>query len=170
MVSAIVPTGKEKPNTYGWLQFEKKATQELQKLAMKSPAAMGSLMYLVNNMSRSNALVVSQQAIANGIGAKRETVNRAIKYLVEHNFVQIVKAGGATVYIVNSRVAWQGNRGERYAYFGADIMAIESEQDKSTTIDDKTPLKRVPYLVEGERLLVGNEPIDPPDQQEMELP
>ena len=93
MVSAIVPTGKEKPNTYGWLQFEKKATQELQKLAMKSPAAMGSLMYLVN-MSRSNALVVSQQAIANGIGAKRETVNRAIKYLVEHNFVQIVKAGG----------------------------------------------------------------------------
>ena len=41
MVSAIVPTGKEKPNTYGWLQFEKKATQELQKLAMKSPAAMG---------------------------------------------------------------------------------------------------------------------------------
>ena len=29
MVSAIVPTGK-KPNTYGWLQFEKKATQELQ--------------------------------------------------------------------------------------------------------------------------------------------
>ena len=23
-----------------------------------------------------------------------ETVNRAIKYLVEHNFVQIVKAGG----------------------------------------------------------------------------
>lgn len=170
MVSAIVPTGKEKPNTYGWLQFEKKATQELQKLAMKSPAAMGSLMYLVNNMSRSNALVVSQQAIANGIGAKRETVNRAIKYLVEHNFVQIVKAGGATVYIVNSRVAWQGNRGERYAYFGADIMAIESEQDKSTTIDDTTPLKRVPYLVEGERLLVGNEPIDPPDQQEMELP
>ena len=126
-------------------------------------------MYLVNNMSRSNALVVSQQAIANGMGAKRETVNRAIKYLVEHNFVQIVKAG-ATVYIVNSRVAWQGNRGERYAYFGADIMAIESEQDKSTTIDDTTPLKRVPYLVEGERLLVGNEPIDPPDQQEMELP
>ena len=31
MVSAIVPTVKEKPNTYGWLQFEKKATQELQK-------------------------------------------------------------------------------------------------------------------------------------------
>ena len=34
MVSAIVPTGKEKPNTYGWLQFEKKATQELQKLGV----------------------------------------------------------------------------------------------------------------------------------------
>ena len=31
MVNAVVPLG-EKPNTYGWLQLEKKAAQELQKL------------------------------------------------------------------------------------------------------------------------------------------
>ena len=49
-------------------------------------------MYMVNHMSRSNALVVSQAAIAKGIGAKRESVNRAVRYLVEHNFIQVIKA------------------------------------------------------------------------------
>lgn len=167
MVNAVVPLG-EKPPTFGWLQFEKKAIAELQKLAMKSPAAMGALMYLVNHMSRSNALVVSQTAIAEGIGASRQTVNGAIRYLVEHNFVQVVKAGGATVYVVNSRVAWQGERGARYAAFGADVIAIESEQDRP--IDDLQALKGVPRLIDGERLHVGNEPIEPPDQGELDLP
>ena len=37
---------------------------------------------------------------------------------------------------------WQGNRGERYAAFGADIVAIESEQDPAT-IEQATPLKCV---------------------------
>jgi biotin operon repressor len=168
MVNAVVPLAKEKPPTFGWLQFEKKAIGELQKLAMSSPAAMGTLMYMVNHMSRSNALVVSQKAIAEGIGTSRETVNKAMKYLANHNFVQILKAGGATVYVVNSKVAWQGERGARYAAFGADVIAIESEQDRS--IDDATPLKQVPILHDGERLHVGNEPVPPPDQGEMDLP
>jgi DNA-binding transcriptional regulator YhcF (GntR family) len=168
MVNAVVPLGNEKTSTFGWLQFEKKALKEMTKLSMASPAAMGTLMYLVNHMSRSNALVVSQQAIAEGIGGKRETVNRALRYLVEHNFVQIIKAGGVSVYVVNSRVAWQGERGARYAAFGADVIAIESEQN--IDIDDKTPLHSVPVLYDGERVLVGNEEMPPPDQQEMDLP
>ena len=168
MVNAVVPLSKEKPPTYGWLQFEKKAIGELQKLAMASPAAMGTLMYLVNHMSRSNALVVSQKAIAEGVGTSRETVNKAIRYLADHNFVQVLKAGGATVYVVNSKVAWQGERGARYAAFGADVIAIESEQDRS--IDDDTQLKQIPILHDGERLHVGNEPMDPPDQGELNLP
>jgi hypothetical protein len=167
MVNAVVPLG-EKPATFGWLQFEKKAMKELQVLAIKSPVAMGTLMYMVNRMSRSNALVVSQQAIANELGIKRESVNRAIKHLTDHNFVQVIKAGGASVYVVNSRVAWQGDRGARYAAFGADVIALETEQ--TGELDNLPPLKGVPRMHEGERLLVGNEPIEPPDQGELELP
>lgn len=167
MVNAVVPLG-EKPPTFGWLQFEKKALKELQNMAIRSPAAMGTLMYMVNRMSRSNALVVSQQAMADELNIKRESVNRAIKHLVEHNFVQVIKAGGASVYVVNSRVAWQGNRGERYAAFGADVIALENEQPGE--LDNLPPLKGVPKLHEGERLLVGNEAIEPPDQGELELP
>lgn len=168
MVNAVVPLGKEKTATFGWLQFEKKALKEMTKLSMASPAAMGTLMYLVNNMSRSNALVVSQQAIAEGIGGKRGTVNKAIKYLSDHNFIQIIKAGGVSVYVVNSRVAWQGERGARYAAFGADVIAIESEQ--TIDLDDQTALHSVPVLYDGERIMVGNENMPPPDQQELDLP
>ena len=167
MVNAVVPMG-EKPATFGWLQFEKKALKELQELAIRSPASMGTLMYMVNRMSRSNALVVSQQAIATELGISREAVNRGIKHLSTHNFVQVVKAGGASIYIVNSRVAWQGVRGERYAAFGADVIAMESEQ--TGELDDLPPLKGVPRLHDGERILVGNEEGPPPDQQEMHLP
>ena len=168
MVNAVIPLDNEKTPTYGWLQFEKKALKEMTKLSMASPAAMATLMYLVNHMSRSNALVVSQKAIAEGIGGKRETVNRALSYLSKHNFLQIIKAGGVSVYVVNSRVAWQGERGARYAAFGADVIAIESEQ--LINLDDQTPLKSVPVLYDGERVLVGNEEMPPPDQQEMDLP
>jgi hypothetical protein len=129
---------------------------------------MGTLMYMVNRMSRSNALVVSQQAIANELGIKRESVNRAIKHLTDHNFMQVIKAGGASVYVVNSRVAWQGDRGARYAAFGADVIALETEQ--TGELDNLPALKGVPRMHEGERLLVGNEAIDPPDQGELELP
>jgi DNA-binding transcriptional MocR family regulator len=168
MVNAVVHLDKEKTATFGWLQVEKKAVKELQGLAMKSPASMGTLMYLINRMSRSNALVVSQQAIASELGTSRETINKAIKYLSQHNFIQVIKAGGSSVYVVNSRVAWQGERGARYAHFGADVIAIESEQ--LADLDNLPPLKGVPKLQDGERILVGNEQIEPPDQQEMELP
>lgn len=168
MVNAVVPLEKEKAATFGWLQFEKKAMKELQDLSMRSPPAMGTLMFMVTRMSRSNALVVSQQAIATELKTSRQTVNGAIRFLVEHNFIQVIKAGGSSVYVVNSRVAWQGVRGERYAAFGADVIAIESEQ--TGELDNLPPLKGVPKLHEGERLLVGNEPIEPPDQQELELP
>ena len=148
MVNAVVPMG-EKPATFGWLQFEKKAMKELQDLSMRSPPAMGTLMYLVTRMSRSNALVVSQQAIATELKTSRETVNKAIKFLTAHNFIQVIKAGGSTVYVVNSRVAWQGDRGARFAAFGADVIALETEQ--TSQIHDLPPLKGVPKLHAGAR-------------------
>lgn len=168
MTKSIIVTGDERPATFGWLQLEKKVGQELQRLAIKHPAAMGTLMYLANNMGRNNALAVSQAIIAKKVGVTITAVNRAIKTLDRHRFIEVVKVGNLCVYRVNSRVAWQGNRGEKYAYFSADIIAFEGEQTSS--IEDVEPLKQVPVLNDGERYLMGNEPIEPPDQQEMELP
>jgi Fe2+ or Zn2+ uptake regulation protein len=169
MTSAIMRTEDSRPATFGWLQLEKKVGQELQKLAVKHPAAMGTLMYLANNMGRNNALAVSQAVIAAKVGITVKSVNRSIKLLDEHRFIEVVKVGNLCVYRVNTRVAWQGHRGERFAYFAADVIAIESEQPENLD-EKKEPLKQVPVLQDGERVLLGNERIEPPDQQEMELP
>lgn len=168
MVNAVVPLSKEKPSTFGWLQLEKKAAKELQSLAIRSPAAMGTLMYMVNHMSRSNALVVSQKAMAKELGISLKSVGNSVKLLATHHFIETIKVGNTSVYVVNSRVAWQGERGARYAAFGADVIALESEQDHP--IDGQPELKSVPQLRQGERVLVGNDAIDPPDQGELELP
>ena len=169
MTTAILKTEDSRPATFGWLQVDKKVGNELQKLAVKHPAARGTLMYLITNMGRNNALAVSQAVMAKKIGVKVLAVNRAIRLLDEHRFIEIVKVGNLCVYRVNTRVAWQGNRGERFAYFMADVIAFEGEQG-GDSLDNLEPLKRVPVLDDGERYLVGNEPVDPPDQGELELP
>ena len=165
---AIVKTETDQPATFGWLQFEKKGLQELRKLSLRAPTAMAVLLYLATEMSRSNALAVSQGVIAGKLGVGIGSVNRAIKTLVEHNFIEVIKVGNLGVYRVNTRLAWQGVRGERFAYFSAEILAVESEQGRE--LDELPPLKPVPQVAEGERLLVGNEAMDPPDQQELDLP
>jgi hypothetical protein len=168
MPNAMVPMDDEKPSTYGWLQLEKRAAKELQSLAIKSPAAMGTLLYMVNHMGRSNALVVSQKAMASSLQISLKSVGNSVKLLTEHNFIEAIKVGNMTVYKVNSRVAWQGNRGARFAHFGAEVIALESEQDSA--IDNLPALKHVPVLQQGERVLIGNESTPPPDQGELNLP
>ena len=51
-------------------------------------------------------------------------------------------------------------------------MLTEGEQTTPVDqlIEEAKTLIQVPSMLPGERLLVGNEEIDPPDQQEMELP
>lgn len=167
MSRTLLATEETKPASFGWLQVEKKVGQALQKLAIKHPAAMGTLLYLINNMGRNNALVVSQATIAEKVGIGRQAVSGAVKILSGHKFIEIVKVGNLCVYRVNTRVAWQGNRGERYAHFTADVIAMEKEQ--GAEIDDQ-PLNQVPIPEDGERVLIDNGEIDPPDQGELSLP
>ena len=98
---------------------------------------MGTLMYMVNRMSRSNALVVSQRAIAEDLGITRESVNRAVKHLVDHNFVQVIKAAGASVYVVNARVAWQETVGP-----GMPLLGLMSSPWKASKRESWTTFRR----------------------------
>ena len=170
MTNVSVPLKEnELPPTFGWLMMDKKPIQALKKLAIEHPIAMGALMHMVENMSRSNAFMASQQSIAKSLNVSTVAVKKAVAVLHDLKFVQIVKIGTSNAYIVNTKVAWQGNRGARFAHFHADIVAYEVEQ-KGIDLDDTTPLNQLPRLEGDERLLVGNDPIDPPDQQEMNLP
>ena len=169
MTSISVPVKEnELAPTFGWLMIDKKPIQALKRLAISHPIAMGCLMHFVENMSRSNAYMASQKSIANQLGVSAVAVKKAVAVLESSKFVQVIKVGTANAYVVNTRVAWQGKRGARFAHFHADIVAYEDEQ--CNDLDDDSPLIQIPSAAPDERYLVGNEEIDPPDQQEMTLP
>ena len=103
---------------------------------------MGTLLYLVNNMSRSNALVVSQTAIAAGIGAKRERESSPeIPPRTQFHPERESRRGNRLRGQQQGRLA--GEPGERYAAFGADVLAIEAEQEQDL-IDDPRPASGTP--------------------------
>jgi len=105
--------------------------------------------------------------MAEAIGLTDRSIRTAIKTLEEKKFIERTMVGTASVITVNTRVAWQGKRGARYAHFSADIVAVEKEQKKP--VEDRGELEQIPVLKDGERLMVTNDELGPPDQNEMEL-
>ncbi len=173
MPNVSLPDGRGQQQ--GWLMSDKKAHQAMWRFGVKpgNGTAIVVLHFLTSRLHRgTNAVVISFEAIAKTMSLSEKTIKTAIKKLAEAKFIQILKTGKSNVYVVNHQVAWQGPRGARFAAFGAELMVHEAEQD--TTVDqlikDAETLESVPIMDIDERLLVGNEDVDPPDQQEMELP
>lgn len=113
----------------GWLQSDKAAHQAMWKLGIKHPMALAVLHFMVSKLSRgTNGVVISAAALAKQMGIAPRTVQNTITVLRDCKFVQVLKSGNVNVYIINSRVAWQGDRGARFASFNAQILVDESEQ------------------------------------------
>lgn len=157
-----------KPDLGGWLQVEKKTLRAITQLTVKHPVAAGMLHLLASKMSRTNAVVLSHKAIAEELGVVERSVKRALVILREGNWVEVLKVGTTNAYRINSRVYWQGERGKRFASFYAAVSVREDEQDPGV-VDNHEPLHQIPVAAPDERVLVGNEPLDPPDQQELFL-
>ena len=115
----------------GWLQSDKAAHQAMWKLGIQHPMALSVLHFMVSKLSRgTNGVVMSAAAMAKQMGISQRTVQNTIVVLRDCKFVQVLKSGNANVYIINSRVAWQGERGARFASFNAQILVDESEQSQ----------------------------------------
>ena len=173
MPNVSLPDQDGRGKAQGWLQVDKRAHQKMWQFGLKNPTALAVLHFLISRMHRgTNGVVMSYAAMAQVMGIADRTAKTAIAALAEANFVQILKSGKSNVYIINSQVAWQGVRGARFAGFNAEIVISEGEQVEPVDklIEDAQKLATVPQLLEGERLLVGNEQLDPPDQGELELP
>ena len=49
--------------------------------------------------------------MAAAMGIADRTAKTAVAALADARFIQILKSGKSNVYIINSQVAWQGERG-----------------------------------------------------------
>lgn len=116
----------------GWLQSEKESHVKMWQLGVKHPTALVVLHFMISKLNRgANGIVISAPALARQIGISERTARAATVVLSEARFVQVLKSGNTNVYIVNSKVAWQGNRGMRFSAFNAQLIVDEQEQIKT---------------------------------------
>ncbi len=119
----------------GWLQSDKNSHDAMWKLGIKSPSALAVLHFMISKLARgASGVIISAPAMARQMGISERSAKAAVALLRDMKFVQILKSGNTNAYIINSRVAWQGKRGFRYASFNAEILIDENEQIVS--VDD----------------------------------
>lgn len=153
-----------------WVQTERKAHEAWAALIARKPKAAALLHHLVAKMGQQNAVVINQKTLALLMRCSVDTVQRALRVLVEEQWIQVVKMNGpgtVAAYVVNDRVAWGQPRDQlRLSVFSATVVANYEEQD-AETLQDMT-LRRVPMLFPGERQLPTGDGQEPPSQPSLD--
>lgn len=153
-----------------WVQTERKTHEKWAQLIVQKPRAAALLHLLVGNMDRQNALVASHATLASLTGSSVSTVKRAVRDLVDGNWIQTIRVGsergGALAYVVNRRVAWADKReNQRYAAFDARILV--SSDDNPNGLGEGR-LNQIPALGPGEAQLPEGDSGEPPSQPALE--
>lgn len=133
----------------GWVQSDKDAHKAMWQLGIKHPSALAVLHFMISKLNRgAGGIVISAPALARAMGISERTAKTAVAVLRDARFVQILKSGNTNIYIVNSKVAWQGDRGMRYASFNAQLVIDENEQVKQLDelIKESDELLDVPVM------------------------
>lgn len=152
----------------GYYMMSRAAEKNLRALQTVNPTA--SLVFSVireHMQIGTNAVTVSNPALAQILGKSARTIARATKYLADHAYVQIVKTGNTNTYVVNERVAFAGSAGQRRAVFSSTVVAHEIEQSEGW--DKVQKLRAVPVIYEDERAILECEELPPPDQTDLDL-
>ncbi len=158
-------------DNFNFVQVQKGHMKQWRELIKKQPLAAEIMFYFMEVMGKNtNAIVCSYKTLQEVTGYSRPSVGRALKTLKEMNWVDTVRVGSATAYAVNERIVWQSGRNQRkYAMFSATVVASQSEQDKDYDTENKAPIRHIPFVDRSERVLIADDQLPPPDQQELDL-
>jgi hypothetical protein len=153
------------PKRQEFVQTQRTAHVEWGKLVLSNPTAAAVMHQLVAFMDRQNAVAISHTTLGELVGLHQTTIKKAIKYLRDHHWVQVIQLGQrgtVNAYVVNDQVAWADYRdNKRLAIFSARIIADAKDQDGLALAPAK--LRKVPVIYPPEEALpVGD--LRPGDQ------
>ena len=119
-------------------------------LVANSPTAYRIFKFLIANMDRYNAVIVSYKIFQQVFGYGQATVARAIKFLKDHNYIEVVRTGGANIYTINKHLYWS-SYGTLYEYaeFDARVIITATEQDKATQKKIRTQVKKRQEVIQA---------------------
>ena len=158
----------EKPiKNANFVQIDRRVMAAHRELMASSPGAAIVLSVLTEHMDKSNGIVISYATLQELTNYSRAAVGRAIKKLKEDRWIQVIKVGTASVYVVNSRAFWTAHaKGKYYSRFHATVVASAIEQSVGIEKLKALQLKQSPVLHEPKRVLLSDETLPQPDQAE----
>lgn len=130
-------TGEVKRVNANFVQLYDDNLDLIMLMTRENPTALSVFLWIVKYMDSRNALVASQQAIAENLGLHKNTVYLAIKYLKEKSALTVLRSSNTHVFALNAQIVWRDTaESKRFAHFDAKIFISESEQQE----DDNKPL------------------------------
>lgn len=129
-------TGELEAKNPHFFQFYKENFHMIRKLFRKNGFAGELFMFFIENMDRTNAIIISHQTLTEIYDdVCLRTIQRAIKYLKDNEYIDIQKSGNMNVYCVNAALVWQNSRNKiQYAKFNATVYISETEQSKTKKV------------------------------------
>lgn len=128
------------------LETSEEINQAWRQLFKESKCAGTVMNEIVRNLGPHNAVCASQKTLAILTSYSVRSIVRAMKHLVDHQWIQVVQLNGkgdVNCYVVNDRVAWADKRHKlQYSKFSATILASSLDQNKQ----QKGALRRIPTL------------------------
>lgn len=158
---------KVTPRPNDFVQVTRGYINDLANLADRSMPAFKVFTFLLERMTKQNAVVVSQGTLAEILNYDKSTISRAVKVLRTENWVQVVNIGTSFGYLVNNRVAWRDRSDKKLGFFSADVVVSASEQKESIEALESQPLRHIPNVKQGETVISAGEDLPPPDQKDM---
>ena len=153
------------PGQAHFAMIEKEAIMNLDKLMRENMQAARLVMSLVRLMEpgTGGVVVADRETMAELIDVSVPTIQRALKVLVDGNWVRRVKIGGAHALAINEEFAWVGKQDHKQqAVFRATVIASRAQQSE-TDLRPGMP-KKFPVAHPGESPLpIGKDP-EPPSQ------
>ena len=110
--------------------YDRRGSGVLREVAQKSGQAIALFFTLIEHMDRKGSLVVSNETLAEVVGATHvQNISRALNLLRDHGVIYI-HTKGIRVICVNPEIAWRSTaEGKQYALFNARVMIPKAEVD-----------------------------------------
>ncbi|MDM5181737.1 hypothetical protein PO883_31650 [Massilia sp. DJPM01] len=101
-------------------------------LAKQNASAFKILMLMVSKMTKVNSLMISNESLEKLTGSSNSTIKRAVRYLREEGWLDVVKAGSSNIYRINSDIFWHETSDGKWAEFPTHVVSSFDEQDEIT--------------------------------------
>jgi hypothetical protein len=133
-------TGEVKKVNTNFAQFYDDQLDLIILMTKENPTALTVFLWIIKFMDDRNALVASQQSIADALKLHKNTVYLAVKYLKEKKALIVLRSSNTNIFAINAQIVWRDSvDAKRFAHFDAKvyISAFEQQENKG---QKETPL------------------------------